>query len=85
MHQVEALDRALAATFENLEITNGEILDQDPRTLAWTYVALVEVMLSRHAERTYENVDDKLDCIESLFFSGCAAAQGESNHDQTRV
>ena len=51
----------------------GEVASSDARVLAWSYVALVEVLLSQHAGRAYPDVNDKLDSIEQLFFGGCAA------------
>ena len=54
-------------------IIGAEIAAGDPRLLAWHFVALVEVILTRHADTLYPNNESKLDAVLSHFLHGAAA------------
>lgn len=54
-------------------INSGEIAPADPRLLAWHFVALVEVTLTRYADTLYPNNESKLDAVLSHFLHGAAA------------
>ena len=51
-------------------IHNGELIETDPRLLAWQYVAMVEVVLSRYAQNTLESHQQMADYVLNLFFNG---------------
>jgi len=51
-------------------IRDGELASADPRLLSWLHVATVEVMLTRYAEKSFNNPDALLDFVINLFFSG---------------
>jgi AcrR family transcriptional regulator len=51
-------------------IENGEIAKADPRLLAWTFVAIVEVALTDYAERVLGDQATMLDFVLALFFQG---------------
>jgi len=57
-------------------IDAGELLEADPRLLAWQFVALVEVTLSDYASSALGDVNAKLDQILDLFFAGVQAPVG---------
>lgn len=57
-------------------IRDGELAPADPRLLSWQFVALVEVMLSDYADRSFSDADAKLDYVMELFFSGAGSRQG---------
>jgi len=48
----------------------GELIEADPRLLAWQYVAMVEVVLTDYAQQTLGNREDMADYVLSLFFKG---------------
>ncbi len=76
---VHAYQASLPEHVENVirdGIESAELAPADPRLLAWSYVALVEVTLSGHAQRVLPSNAAKLDYIEKLFFGGCAAPEG---------
>jgi AcrR family transcriptional regulator len=51
-------------------IRDGELVDTDPRLLAWEYVAVVEVVLSRYARGVLGNHNHLADYVLNLFFNG---------------
>jgi AcrR family transcriptional regulator len=57
-------------------IGNGELAQADPRLLSWHFVALVEVMLSAYADRSFADTDAKLDYVMELFFRGAGPREG---------
>jgi AcrR family transcriptional regulator len=54
-------------------IRDGELVATDPRLLAWSFIALVEVFLSGHAAQVFPDMDSRLDHVMNLFFGGAAA------------
>jgi AcrR family transcriptional regulator len=65
-----------AALPEQLEIVirdgmrSGELAKADPRLLSWLYVAMVEVILTHHAEEVFNGPDETADFVTDLFFDG---------------
>jgi AcrR family transcriptional regulator len=57
-------------------IRDGELAPADPRLLSWHFVALVEVMLSDYADRTFADTNAKLDYVMEQFFSGAGPREG---------
>jgi len=57
-------------------IAAGELLEAEPRLLAWQFVALVEVTLSEYASSALGDVDARLDQVLDLFFAGVQAPVG---------
>jgi AcrR family transcriptional regulator len=57
-------------------IRDGEMEPTEPRQLSWHFVALVEVMLSDCADRSFQDADAKLDYVMELFFRGAGPRQG---------
>ena len=51
-------------------IHNGELVDTDPRLLAWHYVAMVEVVLSQYAQNVLADNIQIAEYVLSLFFNG---------------
>ncbi len=51
-------------------LRDGELEAADPRILAWHFVAMVEVVLSDHADRTFADIDTKLNYVLNLFLDG---------------
>jgi AcrR family transcriptional regulator len=73
----EQLVRAYQAALpHNLEpiirdgICNGELAQADPRLLSWLYVAMVEVILTRYAEKVFTSPDETANFVTDLFFEG---------------
>jgi AcrR family transcriptional regulator len=54
-------------------MNSGEIAPADSRLLAWHFVAMVEVILTRHADTVYPDDGTKLDAVLSHFLHGAAA------------
>jgi AcrR family transcriptional regulator len=54
-------------------IHDGELVDADPRLLAWEYVAIVEVVLSQYAQRVLGNHNHLAGYVLNLFFNGVKA------------
>lgn len=50
----------------------GEIALADPRLLAWHFVALVEVILTRYADTLYPGNESKLNAVLGQFLHGAA-------------
>lgn len=79
---VRAYQSALPEQVETIlrdGIREGELAPAEPRVLAWSFVALVEVALASHAERALGGADEQLQHVLNLFLRGAAAASpGES-------
>lgn len=73
---VRAYQKALPEQVESIVrdgIREGEIGPGDSRLLSWYYAALVEVTLSRHADRALLDTESKVNHVLDLFFCGAAA------------
>lgn len=55
-------------------IRKKELLKADPRLLAWLHVALVEIILTPYAESVFDDHDQVLDFVTTLFFNGIGNA-----------
>jgi AcrR family transcriptional regulator len=78
---IRAYQRALPEPIERVlsdGIRDGELAPTDPRLLAWYYVTLVEVTLSRYAETQISHVEARLDHVLDLFFHGAAMPHKEA-------
>jgi len=51
-------------------IDEGQLSPADARLLSWTYVSMVEVMLTHYAASLFEDEEAMLDRVLELFFSG---------------
>ena len=51
-------------------MARGEVKKQDPRWLAWVYIAIVETTLAPYAERKLGDLDARMDAILDQFFLG---------------
>jgi AcrR family transcriptional regulator len=51
-------------------IRAGELIETDPRLLAWQYVAMVEVVLTDYARQTLGNREYMAEYVLNLFFCG---------------
>lgn len=72
---IRAYQRALPEQVESIlrdGIRDGELIAADTRFLSWYYVALVEITLSRYADRSFEDRDAKLKAVLDLFLGGAA-------------
>jgi len=54
-------------------INDGELAEGDPRILSWSFVALVEVVVSQYAYDVLGNTSSRLDHVLDLFFDGAVA------------
>ena len=54
-------------------ISDGELAPGDARILSWSFVALVEVIISDYAGNVFPSADSGLDHVLGLFFHGAAA------------
>lgn len=78
---VRAYQQALPEPIEGVlsdGIRDGDLAPTDPRLLAWHYIAIVEVTLSRHAETQFSHVEARLDHVLDLFFHGAAMSYKEA-------
>lgn len=57
-------------------IAEGTIINDDPRLLAWQYVAIVEVSLSDYARQRFNNPQKMAEYLTRIFFEGVAANSG---------
>ncbi len=64
-----ALPQQLEAVIRD-GIRSGELSQADPRLLAWLYVAMVEVILTRYAEEVFTGPDETANFVTDLFFEG---------------
>jgi len=53
-------------------IRDGELAQGDPRILSWSFVALVEVIVSQYAYDVLGSTSSRLDNVLDLFFDGAA-------------
>jgi AcrR family transcriptional regulator len=51
---------------------DGELAQGDPRILSWSFVALVEVVVSQYAYDVLGSTSSRLDHVLDLFFDGAA-------------
>lgn len=58
-------------------IAAGELTGFEPRLLSWQFVATVEVTLGSYAERQFTSVEEWVDCVLDLFFSGAGVPREE--------
>lgn len=65
---VEAYQAALPRIVE--EVIREGALPGDPRLLAWQFIATVEVTLTEYAEQKFHGMEERLDYVIGLFFSG---------------
>ncbi len=73
---VRAYQEALPDLVERIVadgITHGELRAGDPRILAWSFVALVEVVIGDYARAAVGDTEARLDHVLDLFFHGAAA------------
>jgi AcrR family transcriptional regulator len=55
-------------------MSNGEVRHQDPRWLAWAYIALVETTLAAYAVATLGPLETRLEVVLDQFFYGVSPA-----------
>jgi|TARA_B100000959_G_scaffold186731_1_gene195297 AcrR family transcriptional regulator len=70
---ISAYQKALPAQIETIindGIRDEEVAACDARILAWSFVALVEVVIGQYAEVTLENTEAQLEHVLGLFFGG---------------
>jgi len=82
---VKAYQASLPALIEGViraGIRGGELAPADPRLLSWHFVALVEVTLSRYAESLFDDAEQKLDYVISLFFEGAGAQRANQGANE---
>ena len=65
----EALPNQVQSIIED-GIASKELKPGDPRLLAWSFVALVETVLSLHADRILNGKESKLEFVLNLFLNG---------------
>lgn len=78
---VRAYQQALPEQIEAIVsdgIRDGELAPGDARVLSWSFVALVEVVIGRYADRLFGSTDARLDYVLDLFFKGAAAEPGNT-------
>ncbi|MBP09072.1 MAG: hypothetical protein CL397_01515 [Acidiferrobacteraceae bacterium] len=59
-------------------IQSGELNGRDPRLLAWSFIAIVETLLSRYGDEVLNEVEAKLDFVVDLFMNGAAVQLQET-------
>ncbi len=72
---VDAYQRALPQCVESIltdGIRDGEIRPQDGRLASWHFIAMVEVILTEHADGVLGDIPTKLNHVLNQFFNGCA-------------
>ncbi|MCP4448281.1 MAG: TetR/AcrR family transcriptional regulator [Myxococcales bacterium] len=77
---VQAYQEALPNLVEDVirdGIRDEEVVDSDPRLLAWQFVATVEVTLAPYARQQLTSDESKVNHVISLFFGGCARSGSE--------
>ena len=81
---VRAYQAALPQQVEKI-LTDGmrddQLMPADPRLLAWSFVALVEVSLSPHAGRVFPGPEAKVDHVLNLFLDGASLHREDLNHE----
>jgi AcrR family transcriptional regulator len=79
---IDAYQQALPDIVEEVirdGIRNREIMNCDPRLLAWQFVSLVEVVLTPYAQQQLKSDQNKVNHVMGLFFGGCARTGPEKN------
>ena len=56
-------------------IRKKEVACPDPQLAAWHFVAMVEVLLSRYADRVFKTTEQKVEYVLDLFFCGAGPAR----------
>ncbi len=72
---IRAYQRALPEQVEAIMrdgINDGELGEADPRLLSWSFVALVEIVVSEYAHQALGDTGARLDHVLELFFGGAA-------------
>lgn len=72
---VRSYQRALPDQVESIVrdgIEDGELQAADPRLLAWSFVALVEIVIGEYAHRALGDTGARLNRVLELFFDGAA-------------
>ena len=59
-------------------IQSGELTGRDPRLLAWSFIAIVETLLSRYGDEVLNEVEAKLDFVVDLFMNGAVTQSQET-------
>ncbi len=75
-HLVRAYQRALPEQIEAIirdGMRDGELAPADARVLSWSFVALVEVVISDYAGSVFDSTETRLEHVLGLFFEGAAA------------
>lgn len=75
---VRAYQAALPDQIERIiedGIEDGDIAPGDSRLLAWSFIALVEVILTQYAESVLHEKESMIDHVLNLFFSGVGVQQ----------
>jgi len=78
---IGAYQRALPEQIEAIisdGIRDGELAAGNARVLAWSFVALVEVVIGQYAEETLGSPEAQLDHVLDLFFNGVST--GATGH-----
>ncbi|MDH3500145.1 MAG: TetR/AcrR family transcriptional regulator [Acidimicrobiia bacterium] len=73
---VRAYQQALPEQVEAIitdGIDRGELAPGDARILSWSFIALVEVVIGRHADHVFRSTEARLDHVLNLFLAGAAA------------
>jgi len=79
---VRAYQRALPEQVEAIVrdgIRDGELAPGDARILSWSFVALVEVVIGRYADRVFGSTEARLDHVLGIFFAGAATQQTDGS------
>ena len=60
-------------------IESGELAARNPRLLAWSFIAIVETLLSRYGDEVLNEVEAKLDFVIDLFINGAGTPLQETS------
>ena len=60
-------------------IESGELAARNPRLLAWSFIAIVETLLSRYGDEVLNEVEAKLDFVIDLFINGAGIPLQETS------
>ena len=73
---IRSYQRALPDQVETIVrdgMRDGELQVADPRLLAWSFVALVEIVIGEYARQALGDIEPRLDHVLELFFGGAAS------------
>jgi len=73
---IRAYQRALPDQVEKIVrdgISDGELQTADSRLLAWSFVALVEIVIGEYARQALGDIEPRLNHVLELFFGGAAS------------